>query len=188
MAAIDHVGLLVGALDRVRPAITGLGIPPGPVDEFPSEGTREQYFGADGASQRLLLLEPSGEGPYRRAYEKRGEGLHHVAIAVPDLPGFLQGLAGTGWFLLPQSLTTIAASKTAWLARPGVACLIEVIAAAGAGAGTAPPVVSAIEVPTAGHRGDLLAALGAPGLAASPDEHVWLTIAGERMRLGRLLV
>jgi hypothetical protein len=184
---LDHVGLLVGSLDRVRPAITALGAPPGPVDAFPAEGTREQYFGPDGASHRLLLLEPIGEGPYRRAHERRGEGLHHVAIAVPDLPGYVQGLAGSGWLLLPQSLETIAACRTAWLARPGVPCLVEVIAAGRAETAAADRVVGAIEVPMRGHPRDLMAVLDAPGLQASPDEHVWLTLGGERRRLGDLL-
>ena len=46
------------------------------VEEFESEGTRELYVGQDEKANRLLLIQPTSKGPYLRAFEKRGAGLH----------------------------------------------------------------------------------------------------------------
>jgi hypothetical protein len=102
-----------------------LDLPIGPVEEFPGEGTREVYVGADGQAARILLLQPLGtEGPYARALAKRGPGLHHLAFHVPCVKAF--AAERPGWLMLPQSLETYKACKTVWLARPGVGTLVEV--------------------------------------------------------------
>lgn len=169
----DHVALLVRALEPAVERLRALdpALVPGPIDSFPAEGTREVYLDREVSpgSARLLLLEATGPGPYARALSRRGPGLHHVGVAVRDARAY--ALECEGWLLHPRSLDTWPASKTLWLARPGVGALIEVHEAVREVAGGA--VVAALDVP-----GDarLLAALRCPGLAASADGAVWLTL------------
>jgi hypothetical protein len=178
----DHVALLVRAVERLRaldPALV-----PGAIDSFPAEGTREVYLdrgdlGAPPGSARLLLLEATGPGPYARALSRRGPGLHHVGVTVPDARAY--ALECEGWLLHPRSLDTWPGSKTLWLARPGVGALIEVHEVGAARDVAGAPVVAAVDVP-----GDarLLAALRCPGVGASDDECAWLTLGRTRVRAG----
>lgn len=163
---LHHVALLVPRLEPALAGVRALGLEAGPIEAFPAEGTREAYCGQGAA--RLLLLEATGPGPYRRALAKRGPGLHHVAVAVPDGPAFA---TSSGWLLHPRTLAT--QPQTLWLARPGVGALVEVLH--GSRPDDGPPVVEAVEV--AGP-----AALLAPlGLRPSADGAAWLVLRGRRV-------
>lgn len=170
---LDHVALvtpdIVAAIERA----TDLGLSAGPVETFPGEGTRECYLGSGAA--RLLLMQPiDADGPYARALARRGPGLHHVALTVGDLDAFLYALEG--WLLHPRSVATIAISRTAWLARPGVGCLVEVQ--------EAPPPTGAasiarVEVPAPSELAPLLESIG---VARSHDAEAWIEVGAERIR------
>lgn len=177
MTRLDHVALLVRDHPRACDAARALGLAVDAPRDFPGEGTREAYVGADDAAARLLLIAPLGPGPYARALERRGPGLHHVALATRDPRALAEG--ATGWLLHPRSLRSWEASKTLWLARPGVGALVEVTQEATPLA-CGPAVVDAVELP--GATPALLAALGASGLRPSPDGAAWLTLAGRRVR------
>jgi methylmalonyl-CoA/ethylmalonyl-CoA epimerase len=172
---LDHVALVVSSLEPVLQQLDHIAGEVGPIESFPSEGTREVYVGESAA--KLLLMEPtSAEGPYARALEKRGPGLHHVALNTPDLDAFLSDVRG--WLLLPTSVQTIAKSRTAWLARPGVSTLLEVHEAEPTGGDS---LVSAIELP-----GPIAQLHPSAGLTPSPNSEVWLTIRGRRMSASAL--
>ena len=50
---------------------------------------------------KIELLEPTGpESPIAKFIEKRGEGIHHLAFAVPDLPASLAELQNAGTQLI----------------------------------------------------------------------------------------
>ncbi len=121
---LDHVALLVQSVDAAARNARPLGEPQAR-QEFPEEGTAEIYIGASTDTSRLLLMEPIQAGSYRRALEKRGPGLHHLGLLVPDVEAYVAALAGSGWMLLPQSLATVKKTRTAWLARPGTGFLVE---------------------------------------------------------------
>ena len=74
----------------------------------------------------LLLMEPIKSGAYKRALEKRGPSIHHIAIDVLNLELYLKSITHSGWLLHLASLTTIKDIQTAYLARPGFPALIEV--------------------------------------------------------------
>ena len=126
-AQLDHIGFLVSAAATAARVFADLPVEVGPTEDFPSEGTREIYVGAPTQDARILLLEPIGPGPYQSARQRRGPGLHHVALRVADLKSYVSGLQGSGWYLHPISLTSCAESGTAWLARPGTPLLVELI-------------------------------------------------------------
>ena len=120
---IDHIAILVSSLDTALTLVSG---PAGPIEEFPSEGTRECYVGSPEASARLLLIEALGAGPYADALQKRGPGLHHIGIDVPDIDAFLKTLGGTGWHLHHCSFETRRTANTVWLVQRGVGAMVEV--------------------------------------------------------------
>lgn len=165
---IDHVALLVGSIEG---AVERLCVPAtlSAIEEYPAEGTRELYVGDAGVPARLLLMQPIGPGPYERALEKRGEGLHHLAFCVEDLSAFIESISGTGWLLHPQSLQTVASIRQIWLCRPGVRALIEVTEGASRYHGD--PVVTRVRVPVDPDHAGLLSALrvrGAEGVVNGP--------------------
>jgi hypothetical protein len=126
-AQINHVAILVRSVSRAAEIIKPMGFTIGPTEAWEGEGTLEIYVGnCQTHTGLLLLMEPQKAGAYSRALDKRGPGLHHVAIDVLNLESFLDEIAGSGWLLHPRSLRTIRESKTAYLARPGMPLLIEV--------------------------------------------------------------
>lgn len=175
---LDHVALLVSSLEPVLERLAESGLAAGPVESFPSEGTREVYLGDPDQPGRLLLLEATGPGPYQRALEKRGPGLHHLAIEVPDPKAFAADAGG--WLLHPHSLES--SPNTLWFARPGVGALLEVTRA-GAISG-APQVQVGVSV----EDESLARLLEFSGVEAAPAGGAWLQIgAGPRIPLAELL-
>jgi methylmalonyl-CoA/ethylmalonyl-CoA epimerase len=178
-AHLDHVALVVPRLEACLERLAGLGLAIGPIEDFPGEGTREVYVGAAEQPAKLLLMQPTDPaGPYGRALARRGPGLHHLAVRVPDLAAALRELGG--WLLHPASVDSIAACRTAWLARPGVGTLVEVTEGE-AGSPVAGPVVEAVRVPAAGCEELLAASVGGRSLGVEPagDGRASLTLAGQ---------
>ena len=129
---IDHVGIAVkdiwAALEFFQQVF---GAPPSEVEELPDQGVRATLIQV--GQTRLELLEPLAEdAPVGRFIQRRGEGLHHLAFNVTDLPGKLkiletqgfelvdreprEGLSGSIAFIHPHSvfgiLTELVESRT----------------------------------------------------------------------------
>lgn len=121
----SHVAVLVPSVRKAAEYLKSYDFKIGEEEVWEGEGTKEIYIEL-GKANSLLLMEPIKAGAYQRALEKRGPGLHHLAIDVLDVENFVDSLSGSGWFLHPRSLKTIQHSKTAYLARPGFPALIEV--------------------------------------------------------------
>ncbi len=100
MKGLDHVAILVSDLDaaiRLYRDVYGLEL--AEVEEVPSEKVRVAIFG-HGAG-RSELVSPSGpDSPMAQAIEKRGEGLHHVCLEVPDIEKAMEALRAQGAPLL----------------------------------------------------------------------------------------
>ncbi len=121
----SHVAILVPSVRKAADYLSQFDFQIGKEEIWDGEGTKEIYIEKD-KSNSLLLMEPVKHGAYQRALEKRGPGLHHLAIDVLDLEPYLESLRGSGWLLHPTSIKTIKQSQTAYLARPGFPGLIEV--------------------------------------------------------------
>lgn len=188
--AVNHVALLVPSVKKAAAVLTREGFPVGPAERWEGEGTLEIYVGkrevekretgergtidrarADGGtsfaeapsaqSALLLLMEPVAPGAYRRALDKRGPGLHHIAIDVPSAEAFLAGAPG-GWLLHPRSLETYRRTKTVYLGRPGMPTLIEVQEREPTGGA---PFVERVSLPLAG-AGEEIARFESLGLGS----------------------
>jgi len=121
----SHVAILVPSVRKAGDYLRQFDFQIGKEEEWDGEGTREIYVGRE-MGNSLLLMEPIKPGAYQRALEKRGPGLHHLAIDVLNLESYLESLAGSGWLLHPMTIKTMKQSQTAYLARPGFPALIEV--------------------------------------------------------------
>ena len=117
---IDHVGI---AVKDIEAALEFFGqvfdTPPAQVEELADQGVRATLIQV--GQTRLELLEPlTGESAVGRFIERRGEGLHHLALNVSDIGGKLrmlenrgirlvdkeprEGLSGTIAFIHPASV------------------------------------------------------------------------------------
>jgi hypothetical protein len=121
--APSHVAVLVPSVRKAADYLGDFKYEIGEEESF--EETKEIYVQGSERNS-LLLMEPKGPGSYQRALKKRGPGLHHLAIDVLDIEGFLESLSGSGWLLHLNSLKAIKNLRTAYLARPGFPALIEV--------------------------------------------------------------
>lgn len=96
---IDHVAIVVRDLEAsLRFYRDTLGIQPSKVIDFPSEGVKIAFLPSGGPSgSEIELLEPtSADTGVARFLEKRGEGLHHICLEVPDIDAALAELQADG--------------------------------------------------------------------------------------------
>ncbi len=93
---IDHVGLAVKDIQAALKLFQDLfGAPESEITDLPDQGARATLVQV--GQTRLELLEPLSENtPVGRFIEKRGEGMHHLAFNVSDLPGKLRALEAEG--------------------------------------------------------------------------------------------
>jgi methylmalonyl-CoA/ethylmalonyl-CoA epimerase len=102
MTGLDHVAILVSDLDAAIQLYRDVyGLTLSEVEDVPSEGVRVAIFG-HGAG-RIELVSPTGpDSPMAKALAKRGEGLHHVCLEVPDLVRAMEALRAEGAPLLDE--------------------------------------------------------------------------------------
>jgi len=81
---VDHIGIAVADLDSALKAYAAIGLRPEATEAVKSEGVTVAFLRV--GDTHLELLEPLGpETVIARFLEKRGAGLHHVALAVDDV-------------------------------------------------------------------------------------------------------
>jgi methylmalonyl-CoA/ethylmalonyl-CoA epimerase len=82
---IDHIGMAVRSLaDARRFFEEGLGIPRSVTEEVPTQKVRVEFYQIGGT--RIECLEPTSEdSPIAKFLDKKGEGIHHIAIRVPSI-------------------------------------------------------------------------------------------------------
>lgn len=106
-SAVNHIGIAVRSVDAQRAFYEDvLGARFEGVEEVPGQGVRVAFYALGPADHpvRLELLEPtSPESPIAVFIEKRGEGLHHIAYTVRDLPARLAELKAQGVRLIDDT-------------------------------------------------------------------------------------
>ena len=96
---IDHVAIVVRDIEAaLRFYRDTLGIAPSRVLDFPREGVKIAFLPMGGpAGSEIELLEPTAaDTGVARFLEKRGEGLHHICLEVPDIQRALDELQAAG--------------------------------------------------------------------------------------------
>ena len=92
---LHHVGIAVSSLDAAIARYRAMGFPVGPPETVESEGVRIAFV-MEGGTRLELLESVRPDGVIARFIEKRGEGMHHVAFAVPDIRKAIAELRGKG--------------------------------------------------------------------------------------------
>ena len=103
---IDHIGIAVNSIDRALEFYRDvLGVEPS--DRFLAEQEEVEAVLLPLGESRLELLEPSSEDSMiARFIDKRGEGLHHVAIRVSDLEAAIKRICTAGMHLVTDEIQT----------------------------------------------------------------------------------
>ena len=184
IARLSHIAFLVPSVAKAAAVAANYGFESGPPEAWEGEDTLEIYVGNSSKNGRLLLMEPAKDGAYSRALNKRGPGLHHVAVDVLDLENYILQLSGSGWLLHPRSLQTMRASNTAYMARPGVNTLIEVQGCADLPQN--PNFITLLEMPILASRLQMIERIGVPEFAPSKDDQMWLSCDGKRFLASEL--
>lgn len=100
---LDHVAIAVRDLDAGAAPWRALGLAPhGPDEVVAEQGVRVRAYQVGDALVELLAP-VSEDGPVARFLERRGPGLHHVALRVDDVCRELQRLAALGAELIDHA-------------------------------------------------------------------------------------
>ena len=99
---IDHLGIAVRSLDEALHFYSDqLGLPVGLRETVGHEKVNVAMLPA-GESRIELLEATERDSVIGKFIEKHGQGLHHVAIKVPDLPATVERLKAGGARLLNE--------------------------------------------------------------------------------------
>jgi methylmalonyl-CoA/ethylmalonyl-CoA epimerase len=113
---VDHIGIAVKSLDQTLPFYTEeLKLPLLGIEEVVSEKVKVAFLEA--GETHIELLEPtSPESAIAKYIEKRGEGIHHIALGVDSIQERLNELKEKGIRLIHEEAKVGAGgSKVAFL-------------------------------------------------------------------------
>ena len=103
MFSIDHLGIAVKSLAAAKSFYEKLGMTASAEETVEGEQVRVVMLPA--GESRLELLEATSEdSAVAKFIAKRGEGLHHVCLRVPDLAAAVQRLKNDGVRLVSNEI------------------------------------------------------------------------------------
>jgi methylmalonyl-CoA/ethylmalonyl-CoA epimerase len=102
---LDHIGVAVDAIDESSRFYEALGLEVEGVEDVPEQKVRVAFLGVGDSRLELLeATEPSS--PIARHLDRRGPGLHHICLRVPDIRVAMKDLEGQGYRLLASEPQT----------------------------------------------------------------------------------
>lgn len=103
MASIDHLGIAVKSLAAAKGIYERLGLKVSGEETVEAEQVRVVMVPL--GESRLELLEATSEtSAIARFIAKRGEGLHHISLRVPDLAAIVARLKSDGVRLVSDEI------------------------------------------------------------------------------------
>jgi len=103
MTQIDHLGIAVKSLAEAKKFYEQLGLEVMPEEVVEAEKVRVAMVPV--GESRIELLEPTvPESTIAKFLEKRGQGLHHVALHVSDLTATVERLKAAGTRLINEEI------------------------------------------------------------------------------------
>ena len=126
--SIDHLGIAVKSLTAAKAIYEKLGLDVSPEETVPHEQVRLVMVPV--GESRLELLEATSEdSTIAKFIAKRGEGLHHVCMKVPDLPAAVARLKKDGVRLVSEEIKTGAGGHQYVFVHPSSAggVLLELV-------------------------------------------------------------
>jgi methylmalonyl-CoA epimerase len=103
--SIDHLGIAVKSLAAAKSIYEKLGLNVSPEETVDHEKVRLVMVPV-GESRLELLEATSDDSPIARYIAKRGEGLHHICMRVPDLVNVVAKLRSEGVRLVSNEIKT----------------------------------------------------------------------------------
>lgn len=98
-AVLDHVGVAVESIDSGLAIYRALGVKVEGIEEVEDQKVRVAFLPV--GDPRIELLEPTDESsPIARHLKRRGPGLHHICLRVPDIRAAMAQLSAEGYRLL----------------------------------------------------------------------------------------
>ncbi len=98
---VDHIGIAVKDMERAKEIFRNLGLEVESEEVVEDQKVRVAFIPVGDA--RMELLEPTApDSPVARFIEKRGEGVHHVALGVEDVEAVLEKLKTKGVKLIDE--------------------------------------------------------------------------------------
>jgi methylmalonyl-CoA epimerase len=105
MFQIDHLGIAVKSLTAAKAIYEKLGLVISPEETVEHEQVRLVMVPV-GESRLELLEATSQDSTIAKFIAKRGEGLHHVCLKVPDLSAAVERLKKDGVRLVSEEIKT----------------------------------------------------------------------------------
>jgi len=128
MFSIDHLGIAVKSLAAAKTIYEKLGLSVSPEETVEHEQVRVVMIPV--GESRLELLEATSENStIARFIAKRGEGLHHLCMKVPDLRAAVERLKKDGVRLVSDEIKTGAGGHEYVFVHPASAggVLLELV-------------------------------------------------------------
>lgn len=125
---IDHLGIAVKSLKEARKFYEQLGLAVASEEVVPHEKVKVAMIPL--GESRIELLEPTSEdSTVAKFLAKRGEGLHHVALHVPDLRESVEKLKASGARLVTEKIQVGAGGHLYVFVHPSSAggVLVELV-------------------------------------------------------------
>jgi methylmalonyl-CoA epimerase len=132
MFSIDHIGVAVKSLAAAKSIYEKPGLPVSVEEVVEAEEVRVVMVPL--GESRLELLEPtSQDSVIARFIAKRGEGLHHVSLQVPNLTATVERLKKDGVRLVTDEIKVGAGGHRYIFVHPSSAggVLLELVEAVG---------------------------------------------------------
>ncbi len=99
---IDHIGVAVKSIETAVKAYEALGLKVSSTDTIASEAVKVAFLPI--GETRIELLEPaSADSNIGKAIEKRGEGIHHIALLVDDIEEAIRAAKEQGLQLISET-------------------------------------------------------------------------------------
>lgn len=125
---IDHIGIAVKSIENVLKLYTdALGLEVKDIEIVEAQKVRTAIIPV-GESKIELIESTDPEGVIARYIEKRGEGLHHLALAVSDIEQALDDLQSKDVPLIDEKPRSgVEDSRIAFLHPKAAGVLIELV-------------------------------------------------------------
>ena len=114
---IDHIGVAVRNLDEAIELYKKLGFEVKEIEEVPDQKVKVAMLPV-GESRIELLEATSEDSPIAKFIERRGEGVHHIAINVSDIEKALQNAKENGLQLIDEKPRIGAGGKKVAFIHP----------------------------------------------------------------------
>ena len=125
---IDHIGIAVNSIDDAKRLYTDvLGLELQEIEEVPEQKVRVALIPI-GESRFELLESTDPEGAIARHIERRGEGIHHLALEVDSIEDALATLVEKGVPLVDsEPREGVEGTRIAFLHPGGAKVLLELV-------------------------------------------------------------